>query len=199
MSGIDYLRRRFRDLTIYRCRSRARQRFTPCLRSTVLPSLQADVFDALELGPEETSATLPAPREAANAVRMEWAAAARQERDTPRSLVLTTATATFGSPTVGQTSAPSAIDRHKRDEAARGAAGGAMLAQARLPPKAAETDLASASSFSARPPASTSLLSLLEGRRGPSAGAGQPAASNSLDNFKCVGLILIPLNTDVLN
>jgi hypothetical protein len=41
-----------------------------------------------------------------------------------------------------------------------------MLAQASLPPKAAETHLASASSFQARPPASTSLLSLLEGGGG---------------------------------
>jgi hypothetical protein len=38
-----------------------------------------------------------------------------------------------------------------------------MLAQVSLPPKAAETDLASASSFPARPLASMSLLSLLEG------------------------------------
>jgi hypothetical protein len=37
-----------------------------------------------------------------------------------------------------------------------------MLAQASLPPKAAEIDLASASSFPARLPVSTSLLSLLE-------------------------------------
>jgi hypothetical protein len=98
----------------------------PCayVRSIVLPSLQADVFDALELDPEETSATLPAPGGAANAVRMERAAAARHARYTPRSIVLTTATVTVGSPTVRQTSAPSAVDRRKRDEAARGAVGG---------------------------------------------------------------------------
>jgi hypothetical protein len=48
----------------------------PCAdtRTTVLPSLQADVYDALELDPEETSATLPAPGGVANAVRMERAA-----------------------------------------------------------------------------------------------------------------------------
>jgi hypothetical protein len=78
-------------------------------------------------------------------VRMERAAAARQARD-PRSLVLTTATASFGPPTVKQT--------------ANGEA------QASLPPKAVETDLALASSFPARPPASTSLLSLLKGVAG---------------------------------
>jgi hypothetical protein len=37
--------------------------------------------------------------------------------------------------------------------------GGALLAQASLPPKAEEPDLALASSFPARPLASTSLLS----------------------------------------
>jgi hypothetical protein len=171
MSGIGCLRRRFRNLTTYVDRARGKgshlAHAAPCadIRSTVLPSLHADVFDALELDPEETSATLPTPGGAANAVRMERAAAARQARD-HRSSVLTTATATSGSPTVRQTSAPSAVDRRKRDEVARGAAGGAMLAQASLPPKAAETDLAPASSFPARPPASTSLLSLLEGGGG---------------------------------
>jgi hypothetical protein len=47
-----------------------------------------------------------------------------------------------------------------------GGGGGAMLAQASLQPKATETDLALASSFPARPPASTSLLSLVEGGGG---------------------------------
>ena len=116
MSGIGCLRRRFRNLTTYVDRARGKGSHladaAPCadIRSTVLPSLQADVFDALELDPEETSATLPAPGGAANAVRMERAAAARQARD-HRSSVLTTATATSGSPTVRQTSAPSAVDR----------------------------------------------------------------------------------------
>ena len=129
MSGIGCLRRRFRNLTTYVDRARGKGSHladaAPCadIHSTVLPSLQADVFDALELDPEETSATLPAPGGAANAVRMERAAAARQARD-PRSLVLTTATATFGSPTVRQTSAPSAVDRRKRDEVAWGAVRG---------------------------------------------------------------------------
>ena len=54
----------------------------PCVdtRSIVLPYLQADVYVALELDPEETSATLPAPRGAANVVGMERAAVARQAR-----------------------------------------------------------------------------------------------------------------------
>jgi hypothetical protein len=83
MSGICCLRRRFQNLTTYVDRAGGKGSHladaAPCadLRSTVLPSLQADVFDALELDLEETSATLPAPGGAANAVRMERAAAAR--------------------------------------------------------------------------------------------------------------------------
>ena len=67
MSGIGWLRRRFRNLTTYVDRARGKGSHladaAPCadIHSTVLPSLQADVFDALELDPEETSATLPAP------------------------------------------------------------------------------------------------------------------------------------------
>jgi hypothetical protein len=66
MSGIGCLRRRFLDLTTYVDRSRGKGSHladaAPCVdtRLTVLPPLQADVFDALELDPEETSATLPA-------------------------------------------------------------------------------------------------------------------------------------------
>jgi hypothetical protein len=68
----------------------------PCADTrSVLPDLQAAVYGALELEPEETSATLPTPRGAANAACMEWAAAARHARQrsgtkgTPSFLVLT--------------------------------------------------------------------------------------------------------------
>ena len=66
MSVIGCLRRRFWNLTAYVDHARGKGSHlvdaAPCAdaRSTVLPSLQADVFDALELNPEETSATLPA-------------------------------------------------------------------------------------------------------------------------------------------
>ena len=64
--------------------------------------------------------TLPAPGGAANAVCMQWAAAARHARQrrgtkvTPSSLVLRAATATSGSPTAN--AVPSAVDRSKRDK-----------------------------------------------------------------------------------
>jgi hypothetical protein len=67
MSGMGCMRRRFRNLTTYVDRAHGKglhlANAAPCadIRSTVLPSLQADVFDVLELDPEETSATLPAP------------------------------------------------------------------------------------------------------------------------------------------
>jgi hypothetical protein len=64
MSDIGCLRLRFRNLTTYVDRTRGKGSHiadaAPCAvtRSIVLPYLQADVFDALELDPEETSATL---------------------------------------------------------------------------------------------------------------------------------------------
>ena len=63
---------------------------------------------------------MPAPGGAANAVCMQWAAAARHARQrretkvTPSSLVLRAATATSGSPTAN--AVPSAVDRSKRDK-----------------------------------------------------------------------------------
>ena len=154
----------------------------PCadIHSTVLPSLQADVFDALELDPEETSATLPAPGGAANAVRMERAAAARQARD-HRSLVLTIATATFGSPTVRQTSAPSAVDRRKRDEVARGAVRGGDAGTSQLAAQGRGDRLGSSVELSGKAAGKhVASVSVGGGRRGPSAGAGRPTTNNSL-------------------
>jgi hypothetical protein len=186
MSGIGCLRRRFRNLTTYVDRARGKGSHladaAPCadIRSTVLPSLQADVFDALELDPEETSATLPAPGGAANAVRMERAAAARQARD-HRSLVLTTATATFGSPTVRQTSAPSAVDRRKRDEVARGAVRGGDAGTSQLAAQGRGDRLGSSVELSGKAAGKhVASVSVGGGRRGPSAGAGRPTTNNSL-------------------
>jgi hypothetical protein len=141
----------------------------------------SDVFDALELDPEETSGTLPAPGGAANAVRMERTVAARHARDTPRSLVLTTATAIFGSPTVRQTSAPSTVDRRKRDEAARGATRGGDTSASQLAAQGRGERLGFSVELSGKA-AGKHLASVFVGggRWGPLAGAGRPAASNSL-------------------
>jgi hypothetical protein len=84
MSGIGCMRRRFRNLTNYVDRARGKGSHladaAPCadIHSTVLPSLQADVFDALELDPEETSATLPAP--GGRQRRSAWSGPRRQDR-----------------------------------------------------------------------------------------------------------------------
>ena len=85
MSGISCLRRTHTTY-VDRARGKVYRLYVadtaPCAdtRSIVLPYLQADVYVALELDPEETSATLPAPRGAANVVGMERAAVARQAR-----------------------------------------------------------------------------------------------------------------------
>jgi hypothetical protein len=63
-----------------------------------------------------------------------------------------------------------------------------MLAQASLPPKAVETDLASASSFPARPPASTERFCLCwRGAVGAVGWRRRPAASNPLPRGARVG------------
>ena len=194
MRGIGCLNRKFRTLTTYVDRARGKgshlAEAAPCAntRSTALPSFQADVYDALELDLEETSATLPAPWGAANAVRVERAAAARQARDTPRSLVVTTATTTFGSPTVRQTSAPLAIDRRKRDEAARGAARGDNAGASRLAAQGCGDRLGFSVELSNKA-AGKHLASVFLGgrRRRPPADAGRPVASNSLRHGTRVG------------
>jgi hypothetical protein len=67
MSGIGCQRRRFQNLTTYVDCARGKGSHLADavpradIRSAVLPSLQADVFDALELDPKETSATLSTP------------------------------------------------------------------------------------------------------------------------------------------
>ena len=154
MSGIGCLRRRFRNLTTYVDRARGKGSHladaAPCadIRSTVLPSLQADVFDALELDPEETSATLPAPG---------------------------------GSPTVRQTSAPSAVDRRKRDEVARGAVRGGDAGTSQLAAQGRGDRLGSSVELSGKAAGKhVASVSVGGGRRGPSAGAGRPTTNNSL-------------------
>ena len=114
-------------------------------------------------------------------VRMEWAVAARQARDTPRSLVLTTATATFGSPTVRQTSAPPAVDRRKRDEGARGAARVGDASASRLTAQGCGDRFGFSIELSGKATGKHLAYVLVGGQRwGPSAGAGRPVASNSL-------------------
>ena len=108
-------------------------------------------------------------------------AAARHARDTPRSLVLTTATITFGSPTVRQTSAPSAVDRRQRDEVARGAVRGGDAGTSQLAAQGRGDRLGSSVELSGKAAGKhVASVSVGGGRRGPSAGAGRPAANNSL-------------------
>ena len=74
------------------------------------------------------------------------------------------ALATSGAPKVE--TATSAVETRQRDKDARGAAKGAMLTDASLPPKAAETIDKTVTSWLARLPASDSPLLLLEGGGG---------------------------------
>jgi hypothetical protein len=128
-----------------------------------------------------TSATWPAPTGGggANAVRMERAAPARQARQRSGAkdcYIGILVPLTFSSrqlplqfldrqrPTQHLLLLTAASETKLHGE--RQGRGGGMLAQAGLPSKAAGTNLISASSFPARPPASNSLLSLLEGGGG---------------------------------
>jgi hypothetical protein len=89
--GIGCLHRRFRNLTTYVDRARGKSSHladaAPCVdaRSTVLPFLQFDVFDALDLDPEETSWSGPRRQDMRNsavgskiAIRIPLALSSRQ-------------------------------------------------------------------------------------------------------------------------
>jgi hypothetical protein len=142
----------------------------------VLPDFQAGVYAALERDPEAISATLPAPR--GGGMRSAWSGPRRQDMHDSvagpniailvprvRFLVSTAATTLYnfwignGQPSIYCCWPPQA----RRSCTGSGRGGGGMPVQAGLPSKAAETNLTSASSFPARPPASNSLLTVLEG------------------------------------